>query len=48
VVNGKFHALNERSKTFTLKVEPGHGPDERGRRDFRLFTLSSGHGTDDL
>lgn len=26
VVNGKFHALNERSKTFMLKVEPGHGP----------------------
>jgi len=30
VVNGKFHALNERSKTFTLKVEPGHGPDGGG------------------
>ncbi len=26
MVNGKFHALNERSKTFTLKVEPGHSP----------------------
>ena len=30
VVNGKFHALNERSKTFTLKVEPGLGPDGGG------------------
>ncbi len=30
MVNGKFHALNERSKTFTLKVEPGHGPDGGG------------------
>ena len=30
VVNGKFHALNERSKTFTVKVEPGHVPAGEG------------------
>jgi hypothetical protein len=27
VINGKFRALNERSKTFTLKVDPARGPD---------------------
>ncbi len=30
MVNGKFHALNERSKTFTLMVETGYGPDGGG------------------
>ena len=30
MVNGNFHALNEQSKTFTLKVEPGHAADDAG------------------